>query len=105
MMINNHGNLQQLTPEFLNEILPFFSPAYIHENTVIMKPGDSAICSLLFILKGRVRLITNKYELREMGPGDWFGGEALIEDECGYTAIAEEDTVCLSMNMSGRRIE
>ena len=92
-----------MTPDFINSILPFFAPAYIHSNTVIMKPGDSSICSLLFILQGRVRLMTDKYELKECGPGDWFGGEALIEDTCGYTAIAEEDTVCLSLNASSRR--
>ena len=33
------------------------------------------------------------------------GGEALIDDVSGYTAIAEDDTVCLSLSVSGRRRE
>lgn len=105
MMVNTRGNLQQMTPEFINSILPFFAPAYIHANTVIMKPGDTSICSLLIVLEGRVRLVTDKYELIQCGPGDWFGGEALIEGECGYTAIAEEDTVCLSLNASSKLVD
>ena len=104
MMINNRGNLQQMTPEFINDILPFFSPAYIHSNTVLMKPGDSSVCSLLFVIQGSIRLLTDKYELKVIGPGEWCGGEALIEDSCGYTAIAEEDTVCLSLNVQSKKM-
>lgn len=103
-MINNRGNLQQMTPELINEVLPFFNPSYIHENTVILKPGDKAICSLLFIIKGSVKLITNSYELKELHPGDWFGGEGLIDETCGYTAIAQEDTICLSLNINSKII-
>lgn len=98
MMIDRRGNLQPITSEFLNEILPFFSPAYIHANMVMMKPGDCSNCSLLFILKGHVRLMTENYELKELEPGDWFGGESLIEGRCGYTAITDKETVCLSLN-------
>ena len=72
---------------------------------VIIKSGDSASSSLLFIVKGQVKLVTNTYQLVTLGPGEWFGGEALIDDVSGYTAIAEDDTVCLSLSVSGRRRE
>ena len=103
MMVNNRGILQPLSSELLSQVLPFFGFSYVRRNTIMIKPGDSASSSLLFVVKGGVKLVTNKYELVTVGAGEWFGGEALIEDVSGYTAIAEEDTVCLSLNASGGR--
>lgn len=101
MMVNNRGILQPLSSELLSQVMPFFEFSYVRRNTIMIKPGDSASCSLLFVVKGSVKLVTGKYELVTVGAGEWFGGEALIEDVSGYTAIAEEDTVCLSLNASG----
>ena len=101
MMVNNRGNLQQLSPEQLEAVLPFFGCAFSRRDTIIIKPGDCSSVSLLLLVKGRVKLVTQKFELATVGPGEWFGGEALIEETAGYTAIAEEDTVCLSLNVSG----
>lgn len=101
MFISNRGNLQPMTEEFLQEVLEFFSPAYIHRDTLIIKAGDSSSSSLLFVVRGSVKLVTESYELTTVRPGQWFGGEALIDDVSGYTAIAEEDTVCLSLSVSG----
>ena len=102
MMVNNRGILQPLSSELLSQVMPFFGFSYVRRNTIMIKPGDSASCSLLFVVKGSVKLVTGKYELVTVGAGEWFGGgEALIEDVSGYTAIAEEDTVCLSLNASG----
>ena len=101
MMVNNRGILQPLASELLSQVMPFFGFSDVRRNTIMIKPGDSASCSLLFVVKGSVKLVTGKYELVTVGAGEWFGGEALIEDVSGYTAIAEEDTVCLSLNASG----
>ena len=103
MMVNNRGNLQQLSPELLDAVLPFFGCSFARRDTIVIKPGDSASASLLLVAKGSVKLVTDKFELATVGPGGWFGGEALIEETAGYTAIAEEDTVCLSLNASGGR--
>ena len=100
MMVNNRGNLQQLSPELLDAVLPFFGCSFARRDTIVIKPGDSASASLLLVAKGSVKLVTEKFELATVGPGEWFGGEALIEETAGYTAIAEEDTVCLSLNVS-----
>ena len=102
VLINSQGILEPMSKQLLREVSQFFSPAYIHRDTLIIKAGDSASSSLLFVVRGSVKLITEKYELITVGPGQWFGGEALIEDVSGYTAIAEEDTVCLSLNVNGR---
>ena len=101
VLINNRGLVEPMRKLLLSEVFQFFSPSYIHRDTLIIKAGDSTSCSLLFIVKGSVKLVTEKYELTTLGPGQWFGGQALIEEHCGYTAIAEEDTVCLSLNESG----
>ena len=101
VLINNRGLVEPMRKQLLSEVFQFFSPSYIHRDTLIIKAGDSTSCSLLFIVKGSVKLVTEKYELTTLWPGQWVGGQALIEDHCGYTAIAEEDTVCLSLNESG----
>ena len=101
ILINNRGSVEPLPKQLLQDVIEFFSPAYIHRDTIIIKAGDSVSSSLLFVAKGSVKLVTGKYELATVGAGEWFGGEALIEDVSGYTAIAEEDTVCLSLNVSG----
>ena len=103
ILINNRGSVEPLPKQLLQDVIEFFSPAYIHRDTIIIKAGDSVSSSLLFVAKGSVKLVTGKYELATVGVGEWFGGEALIEDVSGYTAIAEEDTVCLSLNVSGGR--
>lgn len=103
LLVNNRGLIEPMRAQVLNEASEYFSPAYIHRDTLIIKSGDSASASLLFIVKGQVKLVTPKYALATLGPGDWFGGEALIDDVSGYTAIAEDDTVCLSLSVSGRR--
>ena len=100
ILINSRGAVEPLGKQLLQSVMEFFSPAYIHRDTIIIKAGDSVSASLLFVAKGQVKLVTPKYELATVGPGEWFGGEALIEETAGYTAIAEEDTVCLSLNMS-----
>lgn len=105
VLINNRGLIEPMSKQLLQEVSQFFSPAYIHRDTLIIKAGDTASSSLLFVIRGSVKLITEKYELRTVGPGQWFGGEALIEDMSGYTAIAEEDTVCLSLSVNGICIE
>ena len=86
--------------ELLDAVLPFFGCSFARRDTIVIKPGDSASASLLLVAKGSVKLVTEKFELATVGPGEWFGGEALIEETAGYTAIAEEDTVCLSLNVS-----
>ena len=103
ILINNRGSVEPLPKQLLQDVIEFFSPAYIHRDTIIIKAGDSVSSSLLFVAKGSVKLVPGKYELATVGVGEWFGGEALIEDVSGYTAIAEEDTVCLSLNASGGR--
>jgi cyclic nucleotide-binding domain len=101
ILINNRGYIEPMSKQLLQDVAQFFSPAYIHRDTLIIKAGDTSSSSLLFVIRGSVKLITEKYELITVGPGQWFGGEALIEDMSGYTAIAEEDTVCLSLSVSG----
>lgn len=101
VLVNNRGLVEPMRKQILSEVFDYFSPSYIHRDTLIIKAGDSASCSLLFIVKGSVKLMTDKFELATLGRGQWFGGQALIEDRCGYTAIAEEDTVCLSLNVNG----
>ena len=102
ILVNNRGLVEPMRKQILMDVFDYFSPSYIHRDTLIIKAGDSSSCSLLFIVKGCVKLMTEKFELATLGPGQWFGGQALIEDHCGYTAIAQEDTVCLSLNVSGR---
>lgn len=104
LLVNNRGLIEPMRAQILAEASEYFSPAYIHRDTLIIKSGDSASSSLLFIVKGQVKLVTNTYQLVTLGPGEWFGGEALIDDVSGYTAIAEDDTVCLSLSVSGRRV-
>ena len=101
ILVNNRGLVEPMRKQILMDVFDYFSPSYIHRDTLIIKAGDSSSCSLLFIVKGSVKLMTEKFELATLGPGQWFGGQALIEDHCGYTAIAQEDTVCLSLNVSG----
>lgn len=105
LLVNARGLIEPMRPRILNEAGEYFSPAYIHRDTVIIKSGDTTSSSLLFIVKGQVNLLTNKYSLASLGPGQSFGGEALIEDVSGYTAIAEDDTVCLSLSVSGKSEE
>lgn len=101
ILVNSSGMIEPMSKQLLREVAPFFSPAYIHRDTLIIKSGDTSSSSLLFVIRGSVKLITEKYELLTVGPGQWFGGEALIEDMSGYTAVAEEDTVCLSLSVNG----
>lgn len=101
ILINSRGAVEPLGKQLLQDVMGFFSPAYIHRDTIIIKAGDTVSASLLIVAKGSVKLVTQKFELTTVGPGEWFGGEALIEETAGYTAIAEEDTVCLSLNVSG----
>ena len=103
ILVNSSGMIEPMSKQLLREVAPFFSPAYIHRDTLIIKSGDTSSSSLLFVIRGSVKLITEKYELLTVGPGQWFGGEALIEDMSGYTAFAEEDTVCLSLSVNGGR--
>ena len=77
LLVNNRGLIEPMRAQILSEASEYFSPAYIHRDTLIIKSGDSASSSLLFIVKG----------------------------VSGYTAIAEDDTVCLSLSVSGRRRE
>ena len=104
MLINNRGFVEPMKKQVLTDASEMFSPAYIHRDTLIIKSGDSSSSSLLFIIRGQVKLVTPKFELITLKPGDWLGGEALIDDVSGYTAIAEDDTVCLSVSTSCKHV-
>ena len=86
ILVNSSGMIEPMSKQLLREVAPFFSPAYIHRDTLIIKSGDTSSSSLLFVIRGSVKLITEKYELLTVGPGQWFGGEALIEDIAAWIA-------------------
>ena len=98
LLVNARGLIEPMRPRILNEAGEYFSPAYIHRDTVIIKSGDTTSSSLLFIVKGQVKLVTNTYQLVTLGPGEWFGGEALLQEPCYYSAIALSDCVALSLS-------
>ena len=45
--------------------------------------------------------MTNSYELKTVDEGEWFGGEGLVNEECGYTSVSETECICLSISESG----
>ena len=84
----------------LASLLPYLSFSFIHPNTVITQPTNSHEVSLLILIRGEVQLLTEKYELKTVHEGEWFGGEGLLDCECGYTSVSTKECVsaCVSEN-------
>ena len=60
----------------LASLLPYLSFSFIHPNTVITQP-------------------TNSHE-------EWFGGEGLLDCECGYTSVSTKECVCACVSENSR---
>ena len=64
---------------------------------VIVKQGDPGV-GFFMIAEGRVEVTHDGHKLREMGPGDFFGEMALMEEKIRTaTVTAKERTRCLQL--------
>jgi len=65
--------------------------------TVIVKQGDPGI-GFFMIIDGRVEVSHDSRKIREMGPGEFFGEMALMEERVRTATItAKEPTRCLQL--------
>ncbi|KNB43711.1 endonuclease exonuclease phosphatase [Blastocystis sp. subtype 4] len=92
--IPSSGTLEPMDETTLASLLPYLSFSFIHPNTVITQPTNSHEVSLLILIRGEVQLLTEKYELKTVHEGEWFGGEGLLDCECGYTSVSTKECVC-----------
>lgn len=81
--------LAGLDPEALGDLVGQATVRSYRASTVIMEKGDEA-SALYVVLSGRVRVFSaddkgKEYVLNELGPGDYLGELALIDD-CTRTA-------------------
>ena len=60
------------------------------------------LLSLLILIRGEVQLLTEKYELKTVHEGEWFGGEGLLDCECGYTSVSTKECVCACVSENSR---
>jgi CRP/FNR family cyclic AMP-dependent transcriptional regulator len=84
--------LAGLDPETLGALVAQANMRSYRASTVIMEKGDDA-SALYVVLSGRVRVFSaddkgKEYVLNELGPGDYLGELALIDDDCTRTASA-----------------
>ncbi|MDQ7843645.1 MAG: cyclic nucleotide-binding domain-containing protein [Armatimonadota bacterium] len=64
---------------------------------VIVKQGDPGI-GFFMIIDGRVEVSHDSHKIREMGPGEFFGEMALMEERVRTATItAKEATRCLQL--------
>ncbi|MGH2396022.1 MAG: cyclic nucleotide-binding domain-containing protein [bacterium] len=64
---------------------------------VIVKQGDPGV-GFFLIAEGNVEVTHNSHKLREMGPGEFFGEMALMEDRTRTaTVTAKTRTKCLQL--------
>lgn len=65
--------------------------------TVIVKQGDPGV-GFFMIVDGRVEVIHDNHKIRDMGPGEFFGEMALLEERIRTaTVTATERTRCLAL--------
>lgn len=65
--------------------------------SVILKQGDPGV-GFFIIVQGRVEVSHNGHRIRELGPGDFFGEMALMEErKRTATVTAKEATRCLQL--------
>lgn len=65
--------------------------------TVIVKQGDPGV-GFFMIVDGRVEVIHDNHKIRDMGPGEFFGEMALMEERIRTaTVTATERTRCLAL--------
>lgn len=65
--------------------------------TVIVKQGDPGV-GFFLIAEGRVEVAHDGHKIREMGPGEFFGEMALMEERIRTaTVTAKERTRCLQL--------
>ena len=95
------GVLRAFPKEKLPQLLRLLDVTYIRENSVILRPSDLQSASLLVVVRGEVELLTERYPLRHVGEGDWFGGEALLGERSGVTGVSGGECVCLCVSERG----
>lgn len=100
--IPSSGTLEPMDETTLASLLPYLSFSFIHPNTVITQPTNSHEVSLLILIRGEVQLLTEKYELKTVHEGEWFGGEGLLDCECGYTSVSTKECVCACVSENSR---
>lgn len=96
--VNSHGKLRPISESSVSTLLSFFSYSLIRSNTVLLRQGDASNASLMVLVRGSVQCVNEAYEVAQKGKGDWFGGEALLQEPCYYSAIALSDCVALSLS-------
>lgn len=92
------GVLRAFPKEKLAPILELLDVTYIRGNSVILRPSEGRDASLLVVIRGEVSLLAGRFPLRQVAAGEWFGGEALLGEKSGVTAVSCGDTVCVSVN-------
>lgn len=90
------GVLRAFPKEKLAPILELLEVTYIRGNSVILRPSAGS-ASLLVVIRGEVSLLAGRFPLRQVSAGEWFGGEALLGEKSGVTAVSCGDTVCVSV--------
>lgn len=102
--VPSSGSLEPMDETTLISLLPYLSFSFIHPNTVITRPTNSHEVSLLILIRGEVKLLTEKYELKTIHEGEWFGGEGLLDSECGYSSVSTKECVCVSVSESSMNV-
>lgn len=95
------GVLRAFPKEKLPQLLRLLDVTYIRGNSVILRPRDSRSASLLVVVRGEVALLTSRFPLRHVSEGEWFGGEALLGEKSGVTAVSEGECVCVCVSETG----
>ena len=99
------GVLRAFPKEKLAPILELLDVTYIRGNSVILRPSEGSGASLLVVIRGEVSLLAGRFPLRQVSAGEWFGGEALLGEKSGVTAMSCGDTVCVSVSEASGGVE
>jgi CRP-like cAMP-binding protein len=95
-----------LTRQEAEEFAPFCEARYVEQGDVVFNQGGLAV-AFFVIESGEAEAVTDGSPLRTMGPGDWFGEIAIVEQSHRTaTVVATSPLMVIAMTaFEFRRLE